>query len=129
MSKISRLPAANPRGFNWDSAPPSTPGSPQPASPVNARLPSSPPSLSAAASRCSASSRKPLQEPVNFAAIAAMLQDTLADELPLRSQSVASQTRFALRNTVLMAFSFAALLPPVASLVPYSPSALLGEAP
>ena len=25
MSKISRLPAANPRGFNWDSAPPSTP--------------------------------------------------------------------------------------------------------
>ena len=32
MSKISRLPAAKPRGFNWDSAPPSTPGSPLPIS-------------------------------------------------------------------------------------------------
>ena len=37
---------------------------------------------------------------------------------PSRSQSVASQTRFAVRSAARMAFSFAALLPPVAGLVP-----------
>ena len=37
---------------------------------------------------------------------------------PSRSQSVASQTRLAVRNAVWMTFSFAALLPPVAGLVP-----------
>ena len=37
---------------------------------------------------------------------------------PSRSQSVASHTRFAVRRAARIAFSFAALLPPVAGLVP-----------
>ena len=47
---------------------------------------------------------------------------------PSRSQSVASQTRVAVRNAARMAFSFAALLPPEAGLVPYSSSGLSNSA-
>ena len=50
-------------GFTWDSVRLSTPGSRPPISAVNGRSPNSPPSPSAAASRCSASSRKPHREP------------------------------------------------------------------
>ena len=47
---------------------------------------------------------------------------------PSRSQSVASHTRPAVRNALAMALSFAALLPPVAGFVAYSPSGLSSTA-
>ena len=47
---------------------------------------------------------------------------------PSRSQSVASHTRAAVRNAWRMALSLAALLPPAAGFVAYSPSGLSNTA-